>query len=256
MSRTQIEWGWKRITGVCLILALLLIFAAGSLGQPGGPDTISVLNSTRATPDPSTTVQASAGNVTTLGISGSTTTQTWQGYVGNISGVLVLQDSLNFTLYNWSDSSPRGEIFASNDTIDFSTGNIECYNFTRTGDGYLARASYESVLGLDEQSADGVNETFSLGTNYGGFFVGALNISGPCPETQLFNSSGEKSPNQFNEVLLYEKTKNNVIYTAVIEDMYRPGFNGGLWNFEMIVGVNGHNGSTTPWTYYFYIELE
>ena len=56
---------------------------------------------------------AYAGNITELNIVGTTITQTWQGFVGNVSGTITLDDSENNTLINWSLGDPEGEVYAT-----------------------------------------------------------------------------------------------------------------------------------------------
>jgi hypothetical protein len=239
-----------------LMIIILNISSVFSESLPEGPTNLTVVNSSRRTPAAGRTIEAIAGNVTQLNIVGTTVTQTWAGYYGNISGTITLDDSSNNTLYDWVLTNPEGEIYASESAIDFSYGNIECYNYTKTGGSYLTLSSYETSLGLAADDADGINETFALGTTYDSFYAGTNLIDGTCPETQLFNSSGSKNSNQFQEVLLYDDSSNKVVYTAILEETGILGFNNERWDFEMIVSENGHTGDTTTTTYYFYVELE
>ena len=220
------------------------------------PDGITVINSTRRIPSAVSTLDAMAGNVTQLNIIGTTASQTWQGYYGNISGTLTLDDSSNNTIYSWDLASPKGEIYASESEIDFSYGNIECFNLTKYETGYANLTYQETLLGLDANSADGINETFSFGTTYDSFYAGTNHINSQCPETQLYNASEEKDSSSFQEVLLYEKTTKKLIYTAIIEKEPVLGFNNEYWDFQMIVGEKGRSGDTETTTYYFYVEIE
>lgn len=252
-------WKKKRKPLIIILLLTILImnsYSAFSEALPEGPTNITVLNTSRRTPAAAKTLEAIAGNVTQLNIVGTTVTQTWQGYYGNITGTITLDDSMNNTIYNWQLSNPEGEIYASESAIDFSAGNIECYNYSKTGGSYLTLSSYETNLGLVSDDVDGINETFTPGTTYDSFYAGTNLIDGECPETQLFNSSGSQDPNQFQEVLLYDNTANKVVYAAILEETGILGFNNRLWDFEMIVAENGHAGDSTTTTYYFYVELE
>jgi hypothetical protein len=80
--------------------------------EPFGATVVN-LSSTRATPDDATGIPALAGNVTELSISGFSITQSWQGYFGNVTGTIMLSDSSDNVMYNWSLASPEGEIYAS-----------------------------------------------------------------------------------------------------------------------------------------------
>ena len=75
--------------------------------------------------------------------------------------------------------------------------------------------------------------------------------------------------NSFQEVLLTTNNSNNIIYATIIEnDEYLSGstsinktdiigFDNQTHDFQIIVGVNGHNESNPHYlvTYYFYVEL-
>jgi hypothetical protein len=240
-----------------LIAFTILILTSIVLAEttPEGPSILE-LNSSRRTPAQASTLDAQAGNVSVISLSGTSSTQTWQGYVGNITGTIVLDNSAGNSLYVWNISDVEGEVYASESTIDFSYGNVECYNYTKTGGSYVNLSSYETSLGLDSDDADGVDETFVAGTTYDFFYAGTNFINSDCPETQLLNSSGQKNPDQFQEVLLYDLTSNNVIYTAIIEETGQLGYDGSIWDFQMIVGENGRDGNTDTTTYYFYVEIE
>ena len=111
-------------------------------------------------------------------------------------------------------------------------------------------------MGCKPDDVDGINETFTLDT-HSEFYVGAYNIeANTCNATQLYNSTGHRV---FEEVLLYVNQSDGdgdgVIFTSIIQQD-TVGYDGGEWDFEMIVGENGHNGSTGSTTYYFYVELE
>ena len=71
----------------------------------------------RAPNDTAQDDEALAGNVTEITITGFTITQTWQGYFGNITGSITLDDGSGNTLYDWAADasfSPIGEIYAAN----------------------------------------------------------------------------------------------------------------------------------------------
>ena len=244
-----------------IIFLVLVICSISSLNNvmgatPEGPSNLTVVNTSTRTPQSAATIDALAGNVSQLNIVGTTVTQSWQGYYGNVSGTITLDDSSNNTLYSWALAEPEGEIYVSESTIDFSYGNIECYNYTKISSGYLNLSAYETTLGLESDDVDGVNETFLPGTTYDSFYAGTNQIDGLCPETQLYNASGVQDSSQFQEVLLYDLTSDKVVYTSILEETAILGFDGNNWDFQMIVGENGHAGNTGTTTYYFYVELE
>lgn len=254
-------------------LAFIVIFSSFALAvKPFGGD-ISVVSSERATPDDPTSVQAQAGNVTQLNVNGVSTTQTWQGYFGNVTGSVVLDDSAGNSLYNWSLASPEGEIYAStSNSVDWSA--IQCFNFS--ADGSLANTVYdeagetsihgmnlvqlENMFNIESDSVDGIDETFGLvdgnGYKHSLFYTNNLEFSaGECPSTHLFGNNGAVDDSSFEEVLLYDKTNQVPVFASLLDDSVL-GFDGRNHDFEMLVLEDGHKTDTDTTEYFFYVELQ
>src|SRR3989339_1324225 len=126
----------KMIKKTFIILLLMgvacLITINSVIAIPSGVTNINQVNSTSAQSDTPQSNNAYAGNVTELTITGFSTTQSWQGYSGNVSGVIQLADSADNVMYNWSQLNPSGEIYASrNGTIAWSY--TQCLNYTANG---------------------------------------------------------------------------------------------------------------------------
>jgi hypothetical protein len=217
-------------------------------------------------------IPAQAGNVTELNIFGYSTTQSWQGYFGNVTGTIHLADSDDNIMYNWSLASPEGEIYAStNESLEWS--NVQCFNFTATGT-YLddtaqagATSLYgknlsqlEEEFGIEWDDVDGVNETFIYGPNeadtHNLFYTANLEFSnGECQSTRIFSNAGKGENNKFEEVLLYDPSTRSTIFTSLLnEDLL--GFDSATHDFEMLVLEDGHETDTDVTNYYFYVELE
>ncbi len=219
---------------------------------------------------PPGSLDAIAGNVTEITTpEGWGITQAWAGYYGNVSGAIQLADSGNNVLYNWSLSSPEGEVFAStNDSISWN--HVQCFNFTssgtyidESGDGGTTNqygtnlTLLETQYGIENDDLDGVDETFYLlgiGT-HNTFYVNANEFTeGECPNTRIFDSSGYGNDDNFEEILLYEPTTSSVIFTSLLnEDL--PGFDNNPHDFEMIVLEDGHLTDTSTTLYYFYAVM-
>jgi len=277
-----------------LIFLLATINFVWAVAQPEGPSTLSEFQSTRRTARNPETKEAEAGNITELIIRGETVTQTWHGFVGNVTGTITLDDSSNNTLYNWSLGDPEGEVYATYlHTINWTTGAVKCWNWSLATGSYLQLGELEgwandgqvpggtnyTNLSLKSDDVDGVNETFTCTIcadgsepttqdyNHTSFFVGGqeingfqnYNITGACPYVKTYNSTAGAA---FEEVLLYQDTNSGdginhdgLIYTALLQSDVN-GYNNQSWDFQMIVGENGHNGDVSTTTYYFYVELE
>ena len=212
--------------------------------RDGGTDTTS-----------GTLTQADAGNMTSMTINSTAISQRWQGYYGNVSGTITLDDGQNNTLYSWDIANPAGEIYAVNDSKSVAWTQVQCLNFTAgdTSDNVTLTA-LENSLGMNSADPDGVNETFNLSRG-GSFTVGSSVTIGDdsgCSWASLNTDNGPDTV-RFNETILSDNTSNhNVIYTTVIEESL-TGFSGSSLDFEMIVGDDGDTVAATD--YYFYVEL-
>lgn len=255
----------RKYLGTILVLSLLLSLSAGfafAASTPEGPTTLDIESTSRRTAVASPTLDALAGNVTQLTIEGLTVTQSWQGYYGNVTGTITLDDASNNTMYDWTLASPEGEVYAATSTIDWSSENVKCYdyNYSQVGDSsYVTLTELESSLNLNTDDIDGIDETFLEAQTYESFYVGEYqinNASMACPTTQTYNGSETKDGSDFQEVILYDNSTDVQVYTAILEETEPTGFNDLPWDFQMLVAEDGHNGDTGTTTYYFYVELE
>jgi hypothetical protein len=238
-----VKKGMKKIINFILVFCILiagLFFVAAA--EPSGA-TVNANPSTRASGgDPGNDTNAFAGNITELTVTGSSITQAWQGYFGNISGTIKLANSADNVMYNWSLASPEGEIYASNTSI-VSWTDIQCYNETTN------LSEFENMFGIGVGDVDGLNETFSL-NNHPEFFTNNKQFGpGVCKNAKLYNNAAVGT---FNEILLTDGP-NLVFASLLLNDI--TGFDNVPHDFEMMVLENGHGNSDTE-TYYFWVELE
>lgn len=267
-----------------LLSALLLVFLSATVlaVEPFGADVNPVSPSDRSSEanypadfDPN----AVAGNITSMDVTGYSITQSWQGYFGNVTGTVMLADSSENIMYNWSLASPEGEIYAStNNTIEWNY--IQCLNFDADGSyGDLGTGGVpggmnllgtnltqlETRFGIVSNDVDGVNETFSLagthemggGFNHSLFYTNNFEFSaGECYSTHVLGPSGSIIDASFEEVLLYEPSTASVIFASLLDEETPLGFDSDPHDFEMLVLENGHLTDTALTTYYFWVELE
>ncbi len=284
-----VRYMWA-IMMVMILLGVTAVSAVDST-SPEGP-TLSTINTTRRNLTGSRIRTAVAGNVTQITLSGASITQTWQGYYGNVTGRIRLDNAANEAMYSWTLPYPSGEIFASQvQVINWTSDNLRCWELDSTNnyDADITLYEYETGsvapsfpgLGLGVTDVDGVDETFTNhtpgstnATGHTSFYVGNRYFNGSmtggpvaCPRTWLYNSSGtggfwgtHYEDTAFEEVLIYGNLHGTAaslpIYTSIIRQYGAAGFDGKTWNFEMIVAENGHNGNTATTNYYFYVELE
>jgi hypothetical protein len=260
---------------VCVLMMALMCATAVLATTPEGPTSISQTASSGRTAHGVGGGEAEAGNVTQLIISGKTGTNTWQGYVGNVSGLITLDDVSNHSLYNWTTNSPNGEVYATYlPTVDWTSGNINCWNWSDPDTDYVGLGVLEGwdssknsagwaltspgKIGCSDTDNDCVNETFTYPGTHNSFYAGTKNITiNSCPAVGLKDINNNAA---FQEVLLYNNKTgggangDGIIYTALIKQN-TLGYDGSTWDFQMIVGENGRNVSATTTPYYFYLEL-
>ncbi|MCF7910312.1 hypothetical protein K9L16_01415 [Candidatus Pacearchaeota archaeon] len=232
---------------VSVILFILVYLPFLFSVSPSGAD-VDRVNSTTAPVDDPQSIPAQAGNVTELNIFGYSTTQSWQGYFGNVSGAIQLADANKNVLYNWSLAYPEGEVYAStSDSIIWS--DIECFNFSAHGGEAL-----EAAFSIASDDVDGVNETFSA-NNHNLFYTNNIQINeDSCMSVQLYDSGGGSVDGRFEEVLLWDGS--NLVFTSLLEETSVSGFDNKDHDFQMLVLEDGHETDTATTPYYFYVELQ
>lgn len=258
------------LLGAIFLLTMSYVFAAA--GDPTGVSNLNIPNSSTFNPAnwPAQSHDAIAGNITYLNMSTIVQTQTWQGYFGQITATITLDDANNNTMYDWSSAEPQGEIYASNSS-SVTWANIKCVNYSANGSVEMNLTTLESNYGLNPNDYDGFDETFDVSGNvtstgttrdtpHPQFWVGTINISsGSCPAVDTYESDSASGTN-FTEVLLTDNA--NLIFTTILEDDTTnvradiTGYNGVSYDFQMLVVDDGHEGDTSITTYYFFVELE
>ena len=225
-----------------LVLSLVVVYAV----VPSGGTLTSISNAT-APADVAGSHAAIAGNVTEMTVVAFTTTQSWQGYFGNITGTIQLADGSDNVMYNWSLASPEGEIYASvNNSVNWV--GTQCYNNTT----FTPNLELEyNILGDD---VDGVDETFNL-QNHDAFYVNNILINtNTCMSARIYGDTGAGVDTEFEEVLLKGGSNETIFASILEEDML--GFNDASHDFQMLVLEDGHGTDTATRPYYFYVELE
>ncbi|MFH1641760.1 MAG: hypothetical protein ABIC04_02580 [Nanoarchaeota archaeon] len=244
------------LVGVMLLTLLGTVFAA-NVNFPAPPDNITLESSTRRANNTLKTINAEAGNVTELTFKDYRRTTSWQGYYGNITGQITLDNGDNYTMFDWQIPTPTGEIYAANDSnIQWSL--IHCVNFSNNGTvGYTFNASIlDKKYGMNNTAIDRFDQTFNNTYYYTpGFLVGNIRITGPCPLLYTYVNDAPQT-SDFQEVLLTDNS--TILFTAILNnsiDGFKAG-SGDRYDFQMLVGENGNIGhEATTTTYWFYVEL-
>jgi hypothetical protein len=240
--------------------------------EPAFPETLTIINSSRRNESPiGYPIEAQAGNVTHINIHDNRSSEFWQGYYGNVSGTIVLQDSFNNTFFSWELASPSGEVYATNSSTKVYWDNVTCVNLTDTTTDTENKINLTTLsvqynmnrsLTTQNLSLEGFNYTFnesiaghifSVGDNYIGDDPSELN----CPVAYPF-VDGSYQRAEFMNLLLYDNDS-ALLFTALLYDNIND-FRTDVFStadFQMLVAEDGsprHQDLTT--TYYFYVELE
>jgi hypothetical protein len=231
-------------------ILVLLPYAQFVFAEPSAPPAILNGGSERRNLSELTdiSIQAQGGNITQIDIDALTITRSWQGYYGNISGGITLDDANNNTFYNWSVTagSAAGEVYATrNDTITWT--GINCTSSAQ-------RSSEESFLSQFAGDGDSVTNTFNT-TTHPSFIVGSENITADSCFSTNTNVNGAPDVNRFHQVLLTDgSAAENIVYTSLI-DPAQTGYDGGTYDFQLLVGEDESDGNEGPTTYYIWVEL-
>ena len=290
-----------RFVLIWLCVLLLSLYVVIAPAEPEGPSTITLNNMSTRPGGSAGQFATVAGNISEFTVAGTAVTQSWAGFVGNITGTITLDNYRNATLYNWTLADPEGEIYATYlPNVNWTAGTVLCWNWSSTTSAYLQLGELEgwynstplasipaygngyTNLSMATDDVDGVNETFTCPVcrsttqvtepnniaiyNHSAFYVGSQEISGisathmngTCPYVKTYNSTFVQD---YEEVILFHDAagvdNDGLIYTAILQQGNAAhGFDGAPYDFQMLVGENGHNGDTTATTYYFYVELE
>ncbi|MGD9276666.1 MAG: hypothetical protein PVJ67_05820 [Candidatus Pacearchaeota archaeon] len=250
-SLISMKGGKKRVEKFRSLVLMSVLVMTLSLSVvmaiiPSGGTVVGGTNATAPADAPDTN-PAFAGNVTEITITGYTTTQSWQGYYGNVSGTIQLADASDNVMYNWSLADPEGEVYASTaGTIAWAS--IACYDVDTDSLGL------EATYNIASDDVDGLNETFAV-KNHDMFYTNSVQIvADSCDSVQLYDDTGASVDQHFEEVILTDTT--NAVFASILEEASVAGFDDVDHDFEMLVLEDGHGTDLDTTTYYFYVELE
>lgn len=257
-------------TAITVLLISLALYGVTAL-VPLGPSSLTRGADETQVPYGYQTTTAVAGNITELTIDAVSQTKSWQGYYGDITGTIVLDDAENYTLYDWPLPEPKGEIYALKNATTPAWATMKCFNFSDgTGAGFAGKnlTYWEHIYNMTWNDKDGIDETFNM-TTHRAIDVGTVKTvdANSCPSTFMHMNDTFQADN-FNEVLLQD-SNGYLIFTAIIENRDTAnntdiqGFKGAVFtpDFQMLVAEDGKsrisgqvNTARTP--YYFYVDIE
>lgn len=242
-----------RTTRVLLIYLVITIVLCGlsfylANAVPEGASITSNSTDTGPTKTPDSR-QDLGGRIITLVLNLEQQNDAWKAYVGNVTGTYVLQNSNNYSIYEWPlGTTIEGEVYVSrSSSVNFTSGAISCATNTEM-------ITEQTVFGMGSDS-DSINNTFNS-TNHSAFTAGPGNNIGEntCPAIATWVNDTLQTPSSsavFQEVAIHDGT--NFVYTAVINNNQFGFDNTTRYDFQAIIAEN--RTATTGTAYYFYVEL-
>jgi hypothetical protein len=189
----------------------------------------------------------SGGRIITTVLSVEQQDLNWKAYVGNVSGLFVLQNVDNQSIYEWpSVSVATGKLFISrNSSVNFSS--VGCANNSQI-------VSEQLLLGFGNTDADNINNTF-IAKAHRQFDVGSVPIAlNNCSSIATWVNDTTQAAGAtaaFQEVLLFDGS--TLVYASLLNDN-KQGYDNSSYDFQAIIAENGSSSLAT--TYYFYVELD
>lgn len=229
---------------ISIILSSIYVFAV-----PSQPTLTYLSNSTSTTAGIGKAQSGDRGGyITTANIDASQQNYAWKAYVGNVSGKFILEDSDQYSIYEWNmQLSALGNIFISrNGTVNWPNINCSPTSLKESEDGNLS---------LNPGNVNSINKTFANKAHKQFRVSGLTYQNSTCYSIATYINDTAQVLNEtakFQEVLLSDNT--NLVYMTMIEQD-KAGYNiNYTYDFQAIVGED--ESKPTPTTYYFYVELE
>jgi hypothetical protein len=185
-----------------------------------------------------------AGNITYLNLSGDIQTNRWAGYLGNISGGIVLQDSDGYDFFRWA-WSPTGA------TGHVCAGVATAYNWSllsNISSTYMdADTAWNFASGAD-QGVDTFTDTSSTCGDVGSVSMGDTKTAKTGPDNPGSDAFETCVVNDNND---HDENKTNFLFCVEIDpDQSGNAYNTGTVDYELLVPIE----SGTE-TYYFWMDL-
>lgn len=227
----------------CLLSFFLLMLTTLVIATPTGPSSMTIESNTTKQATQGMMVNISGGYIAKMNISASVQNPHWKAFVGDISGSFTLDDASGSTIYNWSSFSSDGEVYATRESgpIDWTT--IACANAGQI-------TSEETALSHTQE--DNISSTFSS-TNSQIFAIANNPVitPGQCSSLNTYVNNVSQSTD-FEEIIIDDGTY--IVYVTTIEQGGKTGYDGGNYDFQMLIPENASSASAQI-PYYIYVEL-
>ncbi len=249
-------------TGIRLVttlsaLAILAMLALTALGAPVGPSLNYISDSTSSSQNPTLVDNSShtGGTIAVMNMDARQQNPHWKAYVGNITGKLILEDALNYSIYEWTIGTVQGEVYATRkSSVTWST--VRCANETNINSEMLEMNHTSQFTPNDNISATFLGDKNNHAEFYAGPNLISANSCNYTTNLYINDTAQSTGAGTWEEVVLFDTTTNATIYTSIIENNQWSYQNGTMFDYQILLpekGEPGFQGSATP--YYFYVEL-
>jgi len=238
---------------ILIVVSLSLVFISNVAAQQTGATVVNSSTTKKATVTPGNLTN-DKGTITTVELSSDQQDTKWKAYVGNVSANFVLDDSEDYSIYQWSVTSFTGQVYITRDS-GVSWTNIMCATI-------FNKTSEDTMIGHTSTAADSVNSTFPTGAHKA-FSVGERAFgANACYSAATWVNDTAQTPSAtalFQELLLWDNSSDQMVYTTFVESD-APGYRNDIalhnvtYDFQAIVPDNATTGSSAL-RYFFYLEL-
>jgi len=233
----------KMLLSAVILLQAMLLIAGTAIAVNNNLDRAIIINGTTETVFPrngSASNVSAGGYITQIDIYPQfNQTKNWQGFYGNVSGIISLKGNNEKEMYNWSINLTNTSIYATTDSV-----------FTNWSTLYNANISnLDSLWFNSEIMADTVANTYKTGDGARTF----VNTSLDAYHVHTLAGFVDYVIQSVSGV----GTKNDTLWAAVVTEP-RLNYKYEYSNYELLVPVTNNGtrfGDTQGETYYFYIEI-
>jgi hypothetical protein len=241
LSEQKIE---KVVFSFFFLILFILFISTINAATPQGPDTLNSVNNSTKGNTSAKEFNISGGYIATFNLSATLQNPRWKGFVGNVTGSFTLDDATGATIYDWTLSTIAGRVFATRTSGSVTWGSLVCAT--------NATLEAENLALAHSNNDDNITKTFQRRAHPAFTAAGQAISANDCPTARPYVSDNSQQT-KFNETALHDGT--NHVFCAELENN-QAGYDGNLFDFQMIVPENGSAGYGGSTAYYMYVELE
>ena len=219
-----------------LLAALLALGVAFALAEVGVDGTVS---STTWTPTTTSVSQSvSAGNIYTMNLTATEQTYRWAGFLGNLTGTIVLRDAAGKDFYTWTITDPSGSVIYATENSGFDPANLQA---TTTSEA-------EGIYTYAASGTDKISNTYT-GT-------GTLTRPNGASVANTPTATVGAWTNYLMKTAATPGSTADFAWAVVVNNDQTTYTGSGTVDYELLIPEDETStGAGAATTYYFYVEL-